>query len=125
MLKGHLVNGCLASLNTTASWESLANMNFARENFGCSVGTFEGLEGIYAAGSEDYPTNVEFYAPNINMWRNIDSLNTGRSLDTLTIINGKMVVAGGENEITSVETLNGTEWVQTNNLKVHFFTFSL
>ena len=32
-----------------------------------------------------------------------------------------MVVAGGNNEITSVETLNGTEWVQTNNLKVNFF----
>ena len=115
----------LASLNTTARWESLANMNYARESFGCSVGVFEGLEGIYAAGSYDYPTLVEFYAPDINAWRNIGSLNTGRSYHSLTIINGQMVVAGGNNEITSVETLNGTEWVETNNLKVHFFTFSL
>jgi len=108
----------LASLNTTASWENLANMNYARESFGCSVGVFEGLEGIYAAGSYDYPTLVEFYAPDIDAWRNIDPLNTGRSYHTLTIINGQMVVAGGNNEITSVETLNGTEWVETNNLKV-------
>ena len=113
----------LASLNTTASWENLANMNYARESFGCSVGVFEGLEGIYAAGSYDYPTLVEFYAPDIDAWRNIDPLNTGRSYHTLTIINGQMVVAGGNNEITSVETLNGTEWVETNNLKVHFSHF--
>ena len=106
------------SLNTTASWEDLANMNYARQEFGCSVGVFEGIEGIYAAGSKDYPTLVEFYEPNIDTWRNIGALSTGRWYHSLTMINGQMVVAGGENHITSVETLNGTEWVETNNLKV-------
>ena len=108
----------LATLNTTAGWEDLANMNYARQMFGCSVGVFEGLEGIYAAGSYDHPTLVEFYLPNIDTWRNIGALSTGRYYHSLTMINGQMVVAGGENHITSVETLNGTEWVETNNLKV-------
>ena len=39
------------------------------------------------------------------------------SYHSLTFVSGQMVVAGGENEIASVETLDGTEWVETNNLK--------
>ena len=113
----------LTDLNTTASWVSLASMNYAREGHACSLGKFEGLEGIYVAGGEPAYTNVEFYTPNIDTWRNIDTLTTGRSWHSLTIINGQMVVAGGMDKITSVETLNGTEWVQTNNLKVFSYGF--
>jgi len=108
----------LAELNTTASWVSLHSLGYKRWQHACGVGQFEGLEGIFVAGGADYPTTAEFYTPSIDMWRTIDTLSTGRNWHSLTIINGQMVVAGGDNEITSVETLNGTEWVQTNNLKV-------
>ena len=59
----------------------------------------------------------------------LGSLATARSYHSLTIVGGQLVVAGGENEIASVETLNGREWIQTSNLKVRPlsglpFTFS-
>ena len=46
-------------------------------------------------------------------------------IGTLTIVNGQMVVAGGiagEPMLASVETFNGSEWIQNNNLKVCFHT---
>ena len=45
-----------AALDTTTSWETLAPMILTKEGFACSVGVFEVLKGIYAAGSVDYPT---------------------------------------------------------------------
>jgi len=108
------------ALNTTASWVTLASMNAAREYHACNTGDFEGIFGIYVAGG--YTTaalnTVEFYSPVTDIWTNLATLGTARSSHSLTIVNGQMVVAGGyPGLITSVETLNGTEWIQTNNLK--------
>ena len=45
-------------------------------------------------------------------------MKTGRHYHSMTILGGQMVVAGGENIdiLTSVETLNTTNWVETDNL---------
>ena len=108
--------------NETASWVSLASMNSAREWFACNTGDFEGIFGIFVAGG--YTTvalnTVEFYSPVTDIWMDLASLGTARRSHSLTIVDGKMVVAGGVTEISSVETLNGTIWIQTNNLKVRF-----
>ena len=110
------------ALNTTATWVSLASMSAARENLACNTGNFEGIFGIYVSGGQNTAdlNTVEFYTPSTDIWTNLASLGTARAFHSLTIINGQMVVAGGDPEITSVETLNGTEWIQTNNLKVFF-----
>ena len=110
------------ALNETSSWISLASMSSAREWLACNTGDFEGFFGIYVAGGQNTETlnTAEFYTPVTDIWTNLDSLGTARAFHSLTIVNGQMVVAGGMNEITSVETLNGTEWIQTNNLKVFF-----
>jgi len=107
------------ALNTTAVWVSLASMKGARQVFGCSTGDFEGIFGIFVAGgwyTGDLNT-VEFYSPETDFWTNLDTLGTARTYHSLTIVNGQMVVAGGGALITSVETLNGTEWIPMNNLK--------
>ena len=108
------------ALNTTTTWVSLASMSAAREYFACNTGNFEGIFGIYVTGGQNTAVlnTVEFYSPVTDIWTNLDSLGTARAFHSLTIVNGQMVVAGGSPEITSVETLNGTEWIQTNNLKV-------
>merc|ERR1712013_911202 len=56
----------------------------------------------------------------------LGSLETARGYHTMTVVSGQMIVAGGYNSswtntsglLTSVETLNGTHWAQSNNLKV-------
>ena len=115
-------------LKTTASWVSLASMNAARQAHACNTGDFEGIFGIYVAGGAyngGYLDTVEFYSPVTDFWTNLDSLGTARDWHSLTIVHGQMVVAGGdrggETLTTSVETLNGTKWIQTNNLKVCFY----
>merc|ERR1712130_122116 len=107
------------ALNTTASWVTLTSMNAAREFHACNTGDFEGIFGIYVAGGQNTVdlNTVEFYSPVTNIWTNLATLGTARDFHSLTIVNGQMVVAGGEPLLTSVETLNGTEWIQTNNLK--------
>jgi len=107
------------ALNTTASWVSLASMNSAREFLACNTGDFEKTFGIYVTGGQNTAVlnTVEFYSPVTDTWTNLASLGTARYWHSLTKVNGQMVVAGGVTEITSVETLNGTEWIQTNNLK--------
>ena len=105
----------LAALDTTTSWETLAHMiPIIREGFACSVGVFEGLKGIFAAGSVDYPT-----LPQRNSACQISTpggalilKSTGGLWHRHQGANGVLVVTGGEKEI------KGTEWVQTNNLQV-------
>ena len=129
---GGLVGGGLESstvqafdTNTTdASWFFLGSMNVARAGLACNTGAFEGHFGIFAAGgqtdSHGLLNNVEFYSASTESWRNLGGLGAARSFHSLTIVGGRMVVAGGDNEVSSVETLNGTEWEQTNSLKVSF-----
>ena len=61
---------------------------------------------------------MEFYSADEDSWQELGSLGTARSYHSLTIVGGHVVVAGDENEISSVETFNGTKWIQTSNLKV-------
>ena len=108
-----------AALDTTTSWETLAPMILTKEGFACSVGVFEVLKGIYAAGSVDYPT-----LPQRNSACQISTpggalilKSTGGLWHRHQGADGGLVVTGGEKEITAVQILKGTEWVQTNNLK--------
>ena len=111
--------------NTSAgSWFFLPSMNAARAGLACLTGDFEGRLGIFVAGGQhqdsEVLSSVEFYSADEDTWQELGSLGTARSYHSLTIVSGEIVVAGGENEIVSVERLNGTGWVQTNNLKVRF-----
>ena len=95
-------------------------MLFAREGLAAALWVFEGLEGIDAAGSVDYPT-----LPQRNSACQISTpggalilKSTGGLWHRHQGADGGLVVTGGEKEITAVQILKGTEWVQTNNLEV-------
>ena len=64
--------------------------------------------------------SVEFYVKDVDNWKILDDMKTNRVFHSLSIVNGQLVAAGGiYNNILlpSVETLNGTEWIVTNNLQ--------
>lgn len=105
-----------------AGWFFLDSMNAARAGLACLTGDFEGRLGIFVSGGQQLDTeilsSVEFYSAEENTWQELGGMSTARSYHSLTFVSRQMVVAGGENEIASVETLDGTDWVETNNLKV-------
>ena len=113
-----------SNTSDAGSWFFLASMNAARAGLACLTGDFEGRLGIFVAGGQqedaEVLSSVEFYSADEDTWQELGSLGTARSYHSLTIVSGEMVVAGGENEIASVERFNGTGWVQTTNLKVRF-----
>ena len=106
--------------STAGSWVSLQNLIAARFGHACQVGEFEGQVGIFVSGgsgSSDL-SSVEFYVAAVDRWRSIGALKTPRRYHSMTVVNQEMIVAGGYYLLTSVETLNGTIWLETNNLKV-------
>ena len=113
-----------SNTSDAGSWFFLPSMNAARAGLACLTGDSEGRLGIFVAGGQhqdsEVLSSVEFYSADEDIWQELGRLGTARSFHSLTIVSGEMVVAGGESEIASVERLNGTGWVQTNNLKVCF-----
>ena len=117
------------TLDSNATWVTMQSLLQARYGHACHVGQFERQEGFYVSGGHGaagYLSSVEFYVSSVNKWRSLGSLETARGYHTMTVVSGQMIVAGGYNSswtntsglLTSVETLNGTHWVQSNNLKV-------
>merc|ERR1712080_274420 len=104
--------------NPEAGWVSLTSMNHARYRHACLVGDLEGQPGVYVSGYWGSGTYVEFYFEAANKWLDLQPLSTGRSWHTMTMVNNQIIVAGGYNMLTSIETLNGTAWSNTNNLKI-------
>ena len=115
-------------MSTDGSWVKKGSMNEKRLRFGCHVGAFEGQEGIYVAGGRDanvWMTNslstAEFYNPAADTWQAIGYLKTGRDAFPMTMLGENLIVTGGYGEdghLTSVETWNGSSWVELNNLKM-------
>jgi len=98
-------------------WKTLKSLNVARYNHACQEGAYEGIEGIFVTGGYDDRNSVEFYVKDVDTWRVLGDMKTNRYLHSLSIVNEQLVAAGGYDLLTSVETLNGTEWIITNNLK--------
>ena len=102
-------------------WFFLSRMSTTRAGLACHTGDFAGQLGIYVAGGHTEAgvlDTVEFYTANMESWQNLGRLNTARSFHSLSIVNGQMVVAGGDNEIASIEVFDGTSWIQMESLKV-------
>ena len=103
-------------------WFFLSRMSTPRAGLACHTGDFGGQLGIYVAGGHNEEAGVldtvEFYTANMESWQNLGRLNTARSFHSLSIVNGQMVVAGGDNEIASIEVFDGTSWIQMESLKV-------
>merc|ERR1711915_604416 len=98
-------------------WRNLKSLNMARSSPACQEGVFEDLEGIFVTGGYYDGISVEFYVKDVDTCRILGDMKTNRYSHSLSIVNGKLVAAGGYRRLTSVETLNGTEWIVTNNLQ--------
>ena len=90
----------------------------------CHGGVFEGQEGIFVAGGSDEAeeplASAEFYNPAKDIWQEIGSLISVRTLFSMTMLGSDLIVSGGYDEIfkTSVETWNGSAWVELEGLGV-------
>ena len=124
----NIVEAFDTSLMSTAhpiAWVKKANMIEKRFTHGCNIGVFGGQEGIFVAGgtNENYQNlaSAEFYDPARNRWEAIGSLKTGpRVFFPMTILGeNSITVSGGEpGLLTSVDSWNGTSWVESNSLMV-------
>ena len=74
------------------------------------------MEGIFVTGGVSSSNPVDFYVKDLDTWISLGDMKTNRYAHTLSMVNGKLVAAGGYSTLTSVETLNGTEWIFTNDL---------
>merc|ERR1719369_2424401 len=97
-------------------WKTLKSLNVARYSHACQEGAYEGIEGIFVTGGWNAENSVEFYVKDVDTWRILGDMKTNRDSHSLSIVNGQLVAAGGYLMLSSVETLNGTEWILTNNL---------
>ena len=97
-------------------WKTLKSLNVARRYHACQEGAYEGIEGIFVTGGIGDENSVEFYVKDVDTWRILGDMKTNRYDHSLSIVNGQLVAAGGDGLLTSVETLNGTEWIVTNNI---------
>merc|ERR1719378_1642536 len=98
-------------------WKNLKSLNVARSSQACKEADYEGIRGIFVTGGLGDENSVEFYVKDLDTWRILGDMKTNRYRHSLSIVNGQLVAAGGMDYITSVETLNGTEWIVTNNLQ--------
>merc|ERR1719378_465527 len=100
-------------------WKKLGSLNVAQYRHACQEAAYNGLEGIFVTGGYDDGNSVEFYDKDADTWRILGDMTTNRYSHSLSIVNGKVVAAGGyhNGRLTSVETLNGTEWIVTNILQ--------
>merc|ERR1711915_651415 len=104
-------------------WKNLHSLNLARYEHACQEGAYEGIDGIFVTGGGGLGNqiSVEFYDKDVDTWTVLGDMKTNRRDHSLSIVNGKLVAAGGNNvtsyQLTSVETLNGAEWIVTNNLQ--------
>jgi len=113
----------LLATNDSISWVKKASMIERRYSHGCHAGVFERQEGIYVAGGRDgrglLLASAEFYDPATDMWQAIGPLNTARANFPMTMLGKQLIVSGGDpGPLASVETWNGTSWVELDNLKV-------
>jgi len=105
-------------------WKNLNSLNLARFNHACQEGAYEGIDGIFVTGGGDLGNqiSVEFYDKDVDTWTVLGDMKTNRNHHSLSIVNGNLVAAGGYYNVyngllTSVETLNGTDWIVNNNLQ--------
>jgi len=118
-----LIDISLLATNDSMAWVMKASMIERRYSHACHAGVFERQEGIYAAGGRDgrgqLLASAEFYNPATDMWQAIGSLNTARANFPMSMLGKQLIVSGGDpGPLASVETWNGTSWVELDNLKV-------
>merc|ERR1711915_1113644 len=108
--------------NISGTWQDLKPLITGRYKHACQTGEFEGQPGIFVAGGYTSTpiASVEFYVAAANRWQSLGRMKTTRGFHTLSVVNGKLLAAGGTNgkSLTSVETWNSTDWTITNNLQV-------
>ena len=110
--------------STSTTWLRKANMIEQRYGHGCHTGVFLDKEGIFVAGGSDdygdYLDTAEFYFATSDTWQTVGSLNVARRYFPMTLVGSNVVVSGGRNPafLTSVETWNGSNWVELNELKM-------
>ena len=92
-------------------------MSARRYGHGCQVGAFGGEEGIFVAGGQNERgltlDSAEFYNPAEDAWQAIGALNIARTFFQMTMLGDEVLASGGKPELlTSLETWNGTTWVE-------------
>ena len=113
----------LLSTNEHLDWIRKGSMNQVRQSFGCHVGSFEGSHGIFAAGGNGNGLTldtVEFYGIAEESWKAVGSLNRARDSFPMSLVGAQIVVTGGQTPLdllTSVETFDGTSWVELDELQ--------
>ena len=118
----------LDTTDASPSWITKATMSQKRYLHACHGGVFDGQEGIYVAGGSggggvtDEPlASAEFYIPAQDIWQEIGSLITVRTVHSMTILGSDLIVSGGFDETsgpTSVETWNGSSWVELKGMRL-------
>ena len=99
------------------SWVEKASLSARRYGHGCQVGVFDGEEGIFVAGGQNERgltlDSAEFYNPAEDAWQAIGALNIARTFFQMTMLGEQVLASGGKPELlTSLETWNGTTWVE-------------
>ena len=127
------VSSLVEALDTTdasPSWITKASMSQKRSSHACHGGVFDGQEGIFVAGGSDEAeeplASAEFYNPAKDIWQEIGSLISVRTLFSMTMLGSDLIVSGGFDEAddrptngrTSVETWNGSRWVELDENKL-------
>ena len=104
------------------TWVKMEPLIQARYAHGCQVGQLEKHEGIFVSGGSIDPSSplssVEFYVASVDHWRSLGAMQAARDFHSLTIVGGQLVAAGGYNQLASVETMVGGNWVHSYNLSV-------
>ena len=64
-------------------------------------------------------TQCDLFHSGLPCWQKIGSLNTGRGYSPITLLGEKLVVSSGApSPLTSIETWNGSSWIELDNLMV-------
>ena len=98
------------------SWTGIANTAYGRQYHSCTVGSYQGQEGIFVTGgSNSGHTLVEFYVDSAKKWQTITAMSNGRHYHTSSFMNGSVYSLGGESgAISTYEKLSGGSWTATN-----------
>ena len=107
----------LMGTSDSLSWVEKASMSARRYGHGCPVGVFDGEEGIFVAGGQNERgltlDSAEFYNPAEDAWQAIGALNIARTFFQITMLGDEVLASGGKpGLLTSLETWNGTTWVE-------------
>ena len=98
-------------------WRRLEGTKKGRQHHGCTVGTYQGQQGIFVTGGSNKGNDqVEFFVDAARKWRDvIPSMSSNRYYHTSSIIGGALYSHGGAGSEGTQEVFNETSAAWTSN----------